>query len=87
MNELNRPRSRAVLPIISIVTFIGFLDTHLLIPVMSLYASAMGASVGIIGLIIGLYSITNTPANLLFGRLIDRVGYKFPLVAYRFTWH
>lgn len=81
MNELKQPQSRRVLPITSVVTFFGFLDTHLLIPIMALYASGLGASVGIIGLIIGLYSITNTPANILFGRLIDRVGYKIPLVA------
>ncbi len=79
MDELKEPRYRRVLPVISAVTFLGFLDTHLLIPVMSLYASELGASVGIAGLIIGLYSITNTPANILFGRLIDRVGYKLPL--------
>ena len=81
MNELKQPQRRRVLPIISVVTFIGFLDTHLLIPVMALYVSELGVSVGIIGLIIGLYSVTNTPANVLFGRLIDRVGYKLPLIA------
>ena len=81
MNELARPQTRKVLPVISVVTFLGFLDTHLLIPVMALYASELGASVGIIGLIIGLYSLTNTPANILFGRLIDRIGYKIPLLA------
>jgi len=48
---------------------------------MALYAYELGASVGIIGLVIGLYSLTNTPANILFGRLIDRVGYKIPLIA------
>ncbi len=81
MNELKQPQLRKVLPITSVVTFLGFLDTNLLIPVMALYAYELGASVGITGLIIGLYSITNTPANILFGRLIDRVGYKAPLVA------
>ena len=81
MNEIKRPRARTALPIISVVTFLGFLDTHLLIPVMALYAATLGASVGIIGLIIGLYSITNTPANILLGRLIDRIGYKVPLIA------
>ncbi len=81
MSELRQPQSRGVLPIISVVTFLGFLDTHLLIPVMALYASGLGASVGFIGLIIGLYSVTNTPANILFGRLIDKAGYKFPLIA------
>jgi len=81
MNELKRPQPRAALPIVSAITFLGFLDTHLLIPVMALYASELGASVGIIGLIIGFYSLTNTPANVLFGRLIDWVGYKLPLIA------
>jgi len=64
-----------------VVTFLGFLDTHLLLPVMALFAYELGASIGIIGLIIGLYSLTNTPANILFGRLIDRLGYKVPLTA------
>ncbi len=81
MNELRQPQARGVLPIISVVTFLGFLDTHLLIPILALYASELGASVGIIGLIIGLYSLTNTPANILFGWLIDKVGYKVPLIA------
>lgn len=81
MNELKQPQPRRLLPIISVVTFLGFLDTHLLIPVLALYASELGASVAITGLIIGLYSLTNTPANILFGRLIDRVGYKVPLIA------
>ena len=81
MNDLKRPQARWVLPITSVVTFLGFLDTHLLIPIIALYAAELGASIGIIGLIIGLYSLTNTPANILFGRLIDRIGYKVPLIA------
>ncbi len=81
MDRPNQKNSKIVLPITSIVTFLGFLDTHLLIPIMALYVSELGAGVGITGLIVGLYSITNTPANILFGRLIDRVGYKMPLVA------
>jgi MFS family permease len=80
MNELASPRGKRALPIISVITFVGFLDTHLLIPIMSLYASDLGASVGTVGLIIGLYSIVNTPANILFGRLVDRFGYKLLLV-------
>jgi len=80
-SELKQPQARRILPITFVVTFLGFLDTHLLIPVIALYASELGASVGIIGLIIGLYSVTNTLANILFGRLIDRVGYKVPLIA------
>jgi len=81
MSDLKQSQARWVLPITSVVTFLGFLDTHLLIPIIALYAAELGASIGIIGLIIGLYSLTNTPANILFGRLIDRMGYKVPLIA------
>jgi len=61
------------------ITFVGFLDTHLLIPIMALYASQLGARVGIVGLIIGVYSIANAPANILFGRVIDKAGARVPL--------
>ena len=81
MNELTPEQTRKGLPLISVITFIGFLDTHLLIPVVALFASELGASVGVVGVIVGLYSLTNTPANVLFGGLIDRVGYKVALVA------
>ena len=67
--------------IISVINFFSFLDINLVIPVMALYASTMGASPGIIGLLIGLYSITDTPTNIFSGRLIDKVGYKLPLIA------
>jgi len=81
MIELEPPQAYRVLPITSVVTFFGFLDTHLLIPILALYAAELGASIGIIGIIIGLYSLTNTPANIMFGRLIDKIGYKIPLLA------
>lgn len=81
MNKSMHSQSKWVIPLVSLVTFVGFLDTHLLLPLMALYASSLGAGAGIIGIIIGLYSITNTGANVLFGRLVDRIGYKFPLLA------
>lgn len=80
MNALKQPNNRSVLSITAVITFFGFLDTHLLIPILALYTSELGASIGTVGLVIGLYSITNTPANILFGRLIDRIGYRWPLV-------
>ena len=74
------PQSRWVVPLLSVVTFLGFLDTHLLLPIMALYASSLGATAGVIGIIIGLYSLTNTVANVFFGRVVDKIGYKFPLL-------
>ena len=75
-----KQQNKWVFPVTSAITFLGFLDTHLLIPVMALYASSLGANIGMVGLIVGLYSIINTPANIIFGRLIGRKGYKEPLV-------
>jgi len=80
MDTTEQSRPRPVLPIISAVTFTGFLDTTLLVPIMALYAEELGAGVGITGLIVGLYSIINTPANIFFGRLIDRMGHKVLLI-------
>ena len=72
---------RRVIPITTVVTFLAFLDTTLLVPIIALYATELGTGAGITGLIVGLYSITNTPANIAFGRLIDKIGYKIPLMA------
>lgn len=64
-----------------IITLIGFLDTHLLIPVMALYATALGADVLLVGIIVGIYSLSNTIANVVGGRLVDSYGYKRVLVS------
>ena len=62
------------------MTFIGFLDTPFLVPIIALYAADLGAGVATVGLIVGVYSITNTAANVLGGNLVDRYGYKPPLL-------
>ena len=62
------------------LTLVGFMDTHLIIPIVAIYATTLNASVGMVGLIVGSYSIANTAANILFGRLIDKTGVKMPLL-------
>lgn len=64
-----------------IVTFIGFADTPLLIPIIALYATSLGSDIGTVGLIIGAYSVTNTITNIIGGRWVDKFGYKGPLIA------
>lgn len=81
MRKLSQSRPRTVLPFISGITFLSFLGINLLISIIALYAYGLGAGTGIIGLIVAMYSITNTPANLISGRLIDRLSYKAPLIA------
>ena len=80
MQVAEAEQPRRTLPIVSVVTFTGFLDTTLLVPIIALYAEELGAGIGITGLVVGLYSIVNTPANVFFGRLVDRLGHKLPLV-------
>ncbi len=80
MTKSSSIRNSSFIPLNFAITSLCFVDTHLLIPILALYASGLGASVGMIGLIIGLYSIINVPANIFFGRVIDKVGYKKPLI-------
>ncbi len=63
------------------ITLIGFVDSHLLIPIVALYAASLGATVGQIGLVVGVYSGVNTVANIIGGRIVDRHGEKGPLLA------
>ncbi|MEJ2740717.1 MAG: MFS transporter, partial [Dehalococcoidia bacterium] len=67
-------------PLNSIITFLSFVDTNMLIPVIALYASSLGASVGVIGILVGIYSITNFLMNIFAGRWVDRSGFKKPLI-------
>ena len=63
-----------------VVTFLGFLDSHLLIPVIALYASSLGADIATVGMIVGVYSVTNLATNIIGGRWVDKAGYKAPLI-------
>jgi MFS family permease len=61
-------------------TFAGSLDTNALVPIIALYAALLGADLVMTGIIVGMYSIIHAPANLLFGRIVDRMGKRWPLV-------
>lgn len=62
-------------------TFVGNLDTNALLPVIALYAISLGADALMTGVIVGAYSMAHAPANVVFGRLIDRIGRRIPLAA------
>lgn len=64
-----------------LATFVGNLDSQALIPVIGLYALALGADLAMVGLIVGAYSIVHAPANVLFGHLVDRLGRRRTLLA------
>src|SRR5256885_13430050 len=60
-------------------TMLGTMDSNALVPIIALYAKAVGADLLQIGVIVGLFSAVHAPANLFFGRIADRLGRKLPL--------
>src|SRR3990170_7706223 len=66
-------------------TLVGSMDTNAIIPIISFYSVALGADLLMVGLIVGAYSIADVPANLVFGRVVDRIGRRRPLV-YGLLW-
>ncbi len=65
---------RTVVYILSLIAFIGVIDTSFLISIISPYARQLGASEFEAGFIAGLYSIVAIPASVLAGLLMDKVG-------------
>lgn len=66
--------------ITSIVTMITFIDTHAILPILSLYASELGATTTMVGIIVGAYSLVHTPLNIPLGRLADKIGRRLSIV-------
>ncbi len=60
-------------------TMLGTIDSNALVPIIALYAKAVGSDLLQIGIIVGLFSAVHAPANLFFGRIEDRFGRKLPL--------
>jgi MFS family permease len=61
--------------------FVAFFDLHAQYPILSPFALSIGATPSFIGLILGMYSITHLPGNLLAGYGVDRFGSKKFIVA------
>ena len=58
------------------LTFIVNFDSTVAIPIISNYAVDLGASVILASIIVGAYSMTHIPANIIAGRLVDKIGRK-----------
>lgn len=66
--------------ILSAVIFLTFLASGTTMPFLALYAESLGASLVHIAWIVGGFSTVNLVANLLWGRVSDRVGRRKPFV-------
>jgi MFS family permease len=56
--------------------FVAFFDLHAQYPILSPFALSLGAAPSFIGFILGMYSITHLPGNLIAGYAVDRYGSK-----------
>lgn len=56
--------------------FVAFFDLHAQYPILSPFALSLGAAPSFIGFILGMYSITHIPGNLIAGYAVDQYGSK-----------
>lgn len=68
-------------------TFMGTMDSNAMVPVIALYAIELDPLIDplLIGIIVAMYSIVHIPANIVFGRLADKIGLRFPFII-GLTW-
>ncbi|QYR20529.1 MFS transporter [Paenibacillus sp. sptzw28] len=60
--------------------FVAFFDLHAQYPILTPFAVSLGAAPSFIGLMMGLYSITHLPGNIIAGYGVDRFGSRLFIV-------
>ncbi|BBI35124.1 MFS transporter [Cohnella abietis] len=61
--------------------FVAFFDLHAQYPMLTPFAVSMGAAPSFIGLVMGMYSLTHLPGNLIAGFAVDRFGSRLFIAA------
>ena len=61
-------------------SFIAIFDLHAQYPILTPFAVSLGAAPSFIGLMMGLYSITHLPGNMIAGWSVDRFGSRIFIV-------
>lgn len=61
--------------------FVAFFDLHAQYPMLTPFAVSMGAAPSFIGLVMGMYSLTHLPGNLIAGFAVDRYGSRIFIAA------
>jgi DHA1 family multidrug resistance protein-like MFS transporter len=67
---------RKYMVLILSLSFMVNFDSNAAIPIIATYAEKLGASLILVGFIVGVYSMVHIPSNIIFGRLVDRIGRK-----------
>jgi MFS transporter, DHA1 family, multidrug resistance protein len=74
------PLIRRVFPIVALTCFAAMIGTGIILPLLPVYATNMGATGIWIGIIVAGYSVSRAIAMPFIGRLSDRMGRKFFMV-------
>lgn len=61
--------------------FVAFFDLHAQYPMLTPFAVSLGAAPSFIGLVMGMYSLTHLPGNLIAGYGVDRFGSRLFIAA------
>ncbi|MBB6730717.1 MFS transporter [Cohnella zeiphila] len=61
--------------------FVAFFDLHAQYPMLTPFAVSLGAAPSFIGLVMGMYSLTHLPGNLIAGFAVDRFGSRLFIAA------
>ncbi|MFC5530108.1 MFS transporter [Cohnella yongneupensis] len=61
--------------------FVAFFDLHAQYPMLTPFAVSLGAAPSFIGLVMGMYSLTHLPGNLIAGYGVDRLGSRLFIMA------
>jgi MFS family permease len=75
-SQKNLTISRKYIFLALTLSFMVNFDSNAAIPIISIYAEDLGASLIFAGFIVGIYSMVHIPSNLIFGRLVDKFGRK-----------
>ncbi|UHA74637.1 MFS transporter [Paenibacillus sp. 481] len=60
--------------------FVAFFDLHAQYPILTPFAISIGAAPSFIGLMMGIYSFTHLPGNIMAGYGVDRFGSRIFIV-------
>ncbi|PZD94372.1 MFS transporter [Paenibacillus sambharensis] len=61
-------------------SFVAVFDLHAQYPILTPFAVSIGAAPSFIGLMMGMYSLTHLPGNIIAGYSVDRFGSRFFIV-------
>ena len=81
MSDPANPEGRARLLVLFITAFVDMVGITMLVPILPYYATSLGASATVVGVIVSAFSLAQLLTATLWGRTSDRHGRRPALIA------